>query len=196
MSNSPANLVFIVSGPSGAGKSTIIHRVMEQDPRLAFSVSHTTRPPRPGETHGRDYYFVSREEFERLIDEDAFLEWANVYGEYYGTSKWEIDRLTGLGKDVILDIDVQGARQVMEKLERNRWVSVFILPPDLETLRQRLISRGKDPMDRIERRLAVAKTEISQADLYDYRIVNDDLEGSIRRLTEIIERERARRLTA
>ena len=193
MSNNTSNLVFIISGPSGAGKSTLIHRVMSKDPRLAFSISHTTRSPRPGEKDGRDYYFVTRDTFKRLISEDAFLEWAEVYGEYYGTSKREIDRLQRLGKDVILDIDVQGARQVMERLDRNRWASIFILPPDLRALEQRLIARGKDPKDQIARRLKIAEQEIAYAELYDYRIVNDDLERATRDLKDIVERERARR---
>ncbi len=192
MSNNLPNLVFIISGPSGVGKSTLIHRVMSQDPRLAFSISHTTRPPRPGEKDGRDYYFVTRDTFEKLISEDAFLEWAEVYGEYYGTSKREIDRLSSLGKDVILDIDVQGARQVMERLDRNRWTSIFILPPDLKALEQRLIARGKDPKDRIARRLKIAEQEIAQAERYDYRIVNDVLERATRDLKNIIERERTK----
>ena len=193
MSNNAAHLVVIISGPSGVGKSTLIRRVMAEDPSLAFSISHTTRPPRPGETDGRDYYFVSRELFETLIKEDAFLEWANVYGEYYGTSRGEIDRLRDLGKDVILDIDVQGAKQVMERMDRGRWVSVFIRPPDLETLRQRLIVRGKDPISRIETRLAAAEKEIAQATRYDYQIVNENLAEAASHLATIIRQERERR---
>ncbi len=193
MSNKPANLVFIVSGPSGAGKSTLIQRLMERDPRLAFSVSHTTRPPRPGEKDGRDYYFVTKETFRKLISKGAFLEWAQVYGEYYGTSKGEIDRIHRLGKDVVLDIDVQGARQVMERLPKDQWVSIFILPPNLETLRRRLMARGKDPLDRIERRLAVAREEISRAGLYDYRVVNSDLSAATEELVGIIAWERKKR---
>ena len=193
MSNNTSNLVFIISGPSGAGKSTLIHRVMSKDPRLAFSISHTTRSPRPGEKDGRDYYFVSRDVFEKLISKDAFLEWAEVYGELYGTSRGEIERLERLGKDAILDIDVQGARQVMERLDRGRWTSIFILPPDLRALEQRLIARGKDPKDQIARRLKIAEQEIAYAELYDYRIVNDDLDRASRNLESIIEKERTRR---
>ncbi len=190
MSNNRFNLVFIISGPSGAGKSTLIHRVMKENPDLAFSVSHTTRPPRPGEVDGKDYYFVTHEAFQKLIKENAFLEWAEVYGELYGTSKREIERLHNLGKDVVLDIDVQGARQVMNKLERDRWVSIFILPPDLDTLKHRLVSRGKDPLERIEHRLEVAKGEIIQASNYDYQITNDDLDRATVQLETIIETER------
>ena len=193
MSNNAVHLVVIISGPSGVGKSTLIRCVMEEDPSLAFSISHTTLPPRPGEIDGRDYYFVSRESFERLIKENAFLEWANVYGEYYGTSRGEIDRLRDLGKDVILDIDVQGAKQVMERMDRGRWVSVFIRPPDLETLRQRLIARGKDPISRIETRLAAAEKEIAQAPRYDYQIVNENLAEAASHLSEIIRQEREKR---
>ena len=193
MSNNVSNLVFILSGPSGAGKSTLIHHAMELDPRLAFSVSHTTRPPRPGEVDGRDYYFVSRETFQKLIAENAFLEWAEVYGEFYGTSKSEIERLGRMGKDAVLDIDVQGARQVMVKLERERWVSIFILPPSLETLKQRLFSRGKDSPEQIEHRLRVAQGEIAQAGNYDYQIINGDLGRAIQQLTGIIRSERGKR---
>ncbi len=187
------HLIFIISAPSGTGKTTLIHRVMALDPRLAFSVSHTTRPPREGEVNGRDYYFVSRETFRRLIKTDAFIEWAEVYGEFYGTSRQEITRLHQLGKDVMLDIDVQGARQVMEKLDRRLWVAIFILPPDLETLRQRLLARGKDSLDRIEKRLRAAREEMKAARWYDYRFVNDDLNQTTGQLLEIIRKERSRR---
>ncbi len=190
MSRNPRPLVFIISAPSGTGKTTLIHRAMARDPRLAFSISHTTRPPREGETHGRDYYFVSREAFRKMIEEDAFIEWANVYGEYYGTSRKEISRLHRLGKDVVLDIDVQGATQVMEKLARDTWVSIFILPPDLETLRHRLVTRGKDSPEAIEKRLKAATDEMGYAPKYDYQIVNDDLERATRELLYIFARER------
>ncbi len=190
MSSDTPSLVFIISGPSGAGKSTLIRWVMERDPRLAFSVSHTTRPPRIGEVDGKDYYFIDRNTFEELISKGAFLEWAEVYGELYGTSRKEIDRLHQQGKDVILDIDVQGAKQVMDALERERWVSIFILPPDLETLQQRLQARGKDPEARIQRRLEAARREIDQSHLYDYRIINHRIDQSARELFSIIEKER------
>ena len=190
MSRNTRPLVFIISAPSGTGKTTLIHRAMVRDPRLAFSVSHTTRTPREGETHGKDYYFVSRETFRKMIEEDAFIEWANVYGEYYGTSREEISRLHRLGKDVVLDIDVQGATQVMERLARNTWVSIFILPPDLGTLRRRLVTRGKDSPEAIEKRLKAATDEMGYAPKYDYQIVNDDLERATRKLLSIFARER------
>ena len=193
MSNNISRLIFIISAPSGAGKTTLIHRIIKQDQKLAFSISHTTRPPRKGEVNGRDYYFISRDEFQRLISKDAFIEWARVYGELYGTSKREIDRLQRLGKDVTLDIDVQGAGQVMERLDRKQWVSVFILPPDIETLRQRLISRGIDPYDSIERRLSKAMKELSKSKLYDYQIVNDNLNNATDQLMDIIAAEREKR---
>jgi len=193
MSNNAPPLIFIISAPSGTGKTTLIHRVMAMDPKLAFSVSHTTRPPREGETNGKDYYFVSRKTFERLIEADAFIEWAEVYGEFYGTSRQEIARLHQLGMDVILDIDVQGARQVMEKLDRHLWVAIFILPPDLETLRRRLIARGKDPRDRIEKRLQAAREEMEAAKWYDHCLINDDLVKATRQLQEIIREERSRK---
>jgi len=186
MSNKTSPLVFIISAPSGAGKTTLIHRVMATRPNLAFSISHTTRPPRQGEIDKRDYYFVSREAFREMIENNAFLEWAVVYGEYYGTSAGEIQRLHGLGKDVILDIDVQGALQVMKKLDEKQLVSIFILPPDMDTLKQRLIARGKDPLERIERRLAAAREEIRQSDRYNFRVINDTLERATRDLSKIM----------
>jgi len=187
MSNKSVPIVFIISAPSGAGKTTLIHRIMATHPNLAFSISHTTRPPRQGEINKQDYYFVSRKAFRKMIENNAFLEWATVFGEYYGTSIGEIQRLHGLGKDVILDIDVQGALQVMEKMDKNQLISIFILPPDMETLKQRLIARGKDPIDQIEKRLAEARREIQQADQYDFRIINDNLERATRDLSKILE---------
>ncbi len=192
MSSRPHPLIFIISAPSGTGKTTLIRRVMARDRNLSFSVSHTTRPPREGEKDGRDYYFIPRDTFQKLIEDDAFIEWAKVYGEYYGTSRREIARLHRLGKDVVLDIDVQGARQVMEKVPRQNWVSIFILPPDMETLRQRLITRGKDPLNRIEKRLEAARKEIAHAPSYDYRVINDDLNRATEELLTILARERER----
>jgi guanylate kinase len=186
MSNKSVPIVFIISAPSGAGKTTLIHRIMATHPNLAFSISHTTRPPRQGEINKQDYYFISRETFREMIKNNAFLEWATVFGEYYGTSTAEIQRLHKLGKNVILDIDVQGALQVMEKLDKNQFISIFILPPDMETLKQRLISRGKDPTDQIEKRLAEARKEIQQSDRYNFRIINDNLERATRNLSKIL----------
>jgi len=193
MLNDTSRLIFIISAPSGAGKTTLIHRVMARDPYLAFSISHTTRPMRDGEIDGRDYYFITRDEFQGLISEGAFVEWANVYGELYGTTKREIDRLHRLGKDVVLDIDIQGAMQVMKKVDRQKWVSIFILPPDMDTLKQRLISRGKDPVDHIERRLSEARKEILQAKKYDFQVINDNLQSTVDELISIIEMERTKR---
>ncbi len=186
MSNEVAPLIFIISAPSGTGKTTLIRRVMALDQNLAFSVSHTTRAPREGEIDGRDYYFVNHDEFQKLISEGAFIEWAEVYGEFYGTSRREIEHLHSLRKDVVLDIDVQGAMQVMGKLNRREWVSIFILPPDIDTLGQRLITREKDPLEHIERRLSAAKEEIENASKYDYQIINDDLQKATRELLSII----------
>ena len=193
MSSNSNRLIFIISAPSGTGKTTLIRRVMAQDSQLAFSVSHTTRPPRVGEQNGRDYYFVDRETFQRLIAADAFIEWARVYGELYGTSRHEIARLHQLGKDVVLDIDVQGARQVMKKLSPRMWVSIFILPPNMDTLRQRILSRGKDPLGRIEKRLNAAQEEIKAASNYNYHLVNDDLQKATLQLQNIIRKERIHR---
>lgn len=190
MSNEPGSLIFIISAPSGTGKTTLIHRVMALDQNLAFSVSHTTRAPREGEIDGRDYYFVNHDEFQKLVSEGVFIEWAEVYGEFYGTSRREIKRLHGLWKDVVLDIDVQGAMQVMSKLDRQKWVSIFILPPNMGALRQRLISREKDSLEHLEKRLLAAKKEIENASKYDYQIVNDDLQRATRELLSIIQKAR------
>jgi len=190
MSNKSTPLVFIISAPSGAGKTTLIHQAMLKNPALAFSVSHTTRPPREGEVNQEDYYFISRKTFREMIEKDAFLEWAKVFDEYYGTSKNEILRIHKSGKDVILDIDVQGAQQVMEKLDKNQWVSIFILPPSMNILKQRLLARGKDPADKIEKRLAEAQKEIRQSEKYDFRIINDNLERATTELTTILERKK------
>ncbi len=195
MLNNTHHLIFLISAPSGTGKTTLIHHIIGLDPTIALSVSHTTRKPREGEIHGKDYYFITLEEFHRLIEEDAFLEWAKVHGEFYGTSKSEINRLFQAGKDVVLDIDVQGATQVMERLNPDMLVSIFIQPPDLETIRNRLVARGKDSVDQIKKRLKAAENELTYAERYTYRVVNDDLQQATQQLLSIIIIERKQRLT-
>ena len=189
MSERPQGTLFIVSAPSGAGKTSMVRALMERDPDLGFSVSHTTRPPRPGEVDGRDYHFVDVPTFERLVEEGAFLEYARVFDNYYGTSRAAVEAQLAEGRDVFLDIDWQGARQV-----RQAWpeaVSIFVLPPSREALEARLRGRGTDSDEVIAGRMARAVDEASHYDEYDYLIVNDDFETAVGDLGAIV---RARRL--
>lgn len=187
--------LYILSAPSGAGKSTLIRRLFAENPdlaeRIAFSVSHASRPPRPGEVDGKDYHFVSTEAFRALIDEGAFLEWAEVHGQLKGTSLAEIDRLRSAGKDVLLEIDVQGAVQVMERLPEA--VSIFVLPPSYAQLEERLRGRALDTEEQIERRLADAIGEIRGCQRYEYVIVNADLAEACRDLAAVFRARRSRR---
>ena len=182
--------LFIVSGPSGAGKSALAASVTKLVQNLRFSVSYTTRAPRGSERDGVEYHFVSRAEFEALISSDALLEWAEVYGNLYGTSRDSIDELLRQGEDVLLDIDVQGARNIRRK--RPEAVSVFILPPSFEVLRERLEHRKLDKDYVIAQRLKIACNEISFYKDYDYLIINDDLGKSTDELRAIIEASRSR----
>jgi guanylate kinase len=174
--------LFIVSGPSGAGKTTLINKVREQlktlNLELYFSVSHTTRRPRAGEAHGRNYYFVGHEEFRRMIDNGEFLEWAHVHEQLYGTSKMEVLLRLRRGEDVILDIDYQGAKQIAGDADlKDRSLNVFIFPPSLDILERRLRDRGLNSDQEIETRLRKAIDEIDAGkEFYDYVIINDDLE--------------------
>jgi len=179
----PGNLI-IVSGPSGAGKSAISAGVLEQLPRLRFSVSYTTRTPRGGEQNGIHYHFVSREEFDGLVRNGEMLEWAEVYGNFYGTSKKMIDEALTAGDDVLLDVDVQGARTICRK--RPGAMSVFIMPPSYGVLRERLEQRKLDKAYVIEQRLRVANEEIRQFADYDYLIINSDLGKAIEELKAIV----------
>ena len=185
--------LLIISSPSGAGKTTLTRRLLSAFPDFIFSVSHTTRAPRKGETDGSDYHFVAREEFVRLRDEGAFLEWAEVHGNLYGTSLAELDRARSLGKrGILFDIDYQGARQIKAKLPSV--TAVFILPPSLRELERRLRSRGSDDDDEtIARRLAKAKAEIEHYGFFDYVVVNDDLDRATADLHGIVRAERCRR---
>lgn len=176
-------MLFVVTGPSGCGKSTMIHHVMRDLRNVRFSVSHTTRPPRPSESEGRDYHFVSRNVFERMIARRQFAEWAVVHGHLYGTSKREISARNRSG-DVILDIDVQGARQLLASGVPA--VSVFVLPPRYQDLVRRLRGRGEDKADVIERRLRNARAEVRQAPKFEYLIINDRLDRAVLELESII----------
>lgn len=190
MSGSPGDL-FIISSASGAGKTSLIRTVLA-DPALSrfhFSVSHTTRRPRPGEIHGREYYFVPREEFEVLRTADGFLESAEVHGNLYGTSREEVEPRLAEGTDVILDIDVQGARQVKGRIPA---VKIFVFPPSRQVLEARLRSRGTDSPEAIGRRLGVAAAEMTEFGDYDYAIINERLDRAADELRAILLSRRAR----
>jgi guanylate kinase len=184
-------LVFIISAPSGSGKSTLVKRLMDSDPLLDFSTSVTTRRPRAGEIDGESYHFLSVEEFLSLRDKGDLLEWAEVFGNYYGTARSVLDKARQRDHDLILDIDVQGAAQLREKLPGA--VTVFILPPSRKELEARLRNRSSDPDEVIERRLRDAGREVSNYKKYDYVLVNDELEASFEKLRGILLAERCRK---
>jgi guanylate kinase len=183
--------VFIISAPSGSGKSTLVSRLLASVPGLMFSVSCTTRKLRGAEIDGQSYRFVSREQFEAMIARDEFLEWAEVFGNYYGTHRGVLEKARAQGKDLVLDIDVQGARQLKGRIPEA--VTVFILAPSRQVLEQRLRARGEDRDDVIARRLRDAAAEIRNYNLYDYVLINRDLEESDAILSAIVRAERVRR---
>jgi guanylate kinase len=183
--------LFIVSAPSGAGKTTLCRALVSSLPDLEFSVSYTTRDRRPGETEGTDYSFVTRQEFERMAAAGEFLEWAEVHGELYGTSKTRVYKILDSGKDVILDIDTEGASQI--RTHTNTGTFIFILPPSLDILKRRLRERMTDSEEKIARRLKQATAEIQTYEEYDYVIMNDILEDALRDFRSIIT---AKRLSA
>ena len=187
----PQTSVFIVSAPSGSGKSTLVRRLLDTVSGLLFSISYTTRPPRINEANGVDYNFISKEDFERRRLEDEFLECACVFGNYYGTSRLALDRAIAEGKDLVLDIDVQGARQL--KVALPEATSIFVLPPSRAVLEKRLRTRSQDPPEVIERRLRGAAEEVKKYKQYDYVLVNSDLEECAADLEAIVRVERLRR---
>lgn len=184
-------ILFVVSSPSGGGKGTLIQRVLKQVQNLSYSVSYTTRAPRNGEIKGREYFFVTPEEFEAMIAAGEFLEWAHVHGKLYGTSRKQVSRDVFKGRDIILEVDVQGAANVRELVTDS--VSIFILPPSVETLQKRLITRGTDSPEELELRLRNAPTELKHYKSFDYVIINDEVERAASQLACIVEAERARR---
>jgi len=187
-------LMFILSSPSGAGKTTIARRLLEEEgSELSMSVSVTTRPMRPGEVDGRDYFFVGRERFDQLVEDDAFFEWAEVFGNCYGTPKAEIRERLKRGEDFLFDIDWQGTQQLYQRAQGDV-VRVFLLPPSIEELEQRLRSRGTDSDEVIRGRMERARAEISHWDAYDYVVINDDIEACFGKVKMILEAERMRRL--
>jgi len=183
--------LFIVSAPSGAGKTTIVEKLVEETPRLRMSRSYTSRAARPGECDGLDYNFVTREHFEAMIAAGDFLEWADVFGNLYGTCVSDTERLLSDGSDVVLVIDVQGARQV-RKL-RSGATTIFVMPPSFQILEQRLRGRSKDSEAAILRRLQVAREEVASFSEYDYIVINDELTAAVDRLRSIVIAERFQR---
>ena len=190
MSLAGKKLLFVVSGPSGVGKSTLCRHILKNIPDIRLSVSYTTRLPRSGETDGKEYRFISEDEFRAKISEHAFAEHAEVYGRLYGTPWKELEQDPGSNTDVLLDIDVQGARQVMKTLQKA--VTVFILPPSLEVLRARLVDRGTDTADEQNRRFQKAQDEMRSYTEYQYTIRNATLEQAIEELQAVIVAERVR----
>jgi guanylate kinase len=182
--------LFVVSSPSGGGKGTIIRHVLDVVDNLSYSVSYTTRAPRQGEVDGREYFFISRETFEEMVAAGEFLEWACVHGNLYGTAKNQVIEETNAGADIILEVDVQGAASVRQLLMDS--VSIFILPPSYEVLKQRLIARGTDSPEELAVRLRNAPDELKQYSAFDYVIINDEIERASGQLASIIYAERAR----
>jgi guanylate kinase len=183
-------LLFVVSAPSGTGKTTVVERLVQRVPDLAMSRSYTSRLARTGETHGIDYNFITRARFQEMIDTDAFLEWADVFGNFYGTCAADAQARLAQGKDLVLVIDVQGARQVRERCTDT--VGVFVMPPSFEVLEQRLRGRSQDTEEAMQRRLLTARAEVAAFAEYDYVVVNDELDACVDRLRAIVLAERAR----
>lgn len=190
MSVEGKKILFVVSGPSGVGKSTLCRHILQDIPEIRLSVSYTTRPPRSGETDGKEYRFILEEEFRTKINEHAFAEWAEVYGRLYGTPWKELEQEPGSHDDILLDIDVQGARHVMETLKKA--VTIFILPPSLETLRTRLANRGTDSSEEQNRRFQKSQDEMKSYSEYQYTIRNETLDQAISELRAVITAERVR----
>ena len=183
--------LFVLSAPSGAGKTTLLSMLVRDDPDIAYSISHTTRKPRLGEREGEAYYFVDEAVFNDLIKRQAFLEWARVHDHLYGTSKRAVLENLEMGRDIVLDLDVEGAALIKRQIPDA--ITIFILPPDYETLKQRLIDRAKDSPEVIRKRLENARSEIARIDDFDYVLINGDLDKCYRQLRAIVEANRLRR---
>jgi guanylate kinase len=186
-------ILIILSSPSGAGKSTLSRRLLEFDPEVRFSISATTRPPRPGEQEGRDYFFKSRREFEAMVAAGEMLEHAEVFGNLYGTPLAPVETAIGQGHDVLFDVDWQGGQQIRESNLRDAAVSIFILPPSIAALESRLRTRGQDSPEVVARRMATSRDEISHWAEYDYVLINENLKQCEEELRAIIAAERLRR---
>jgi guanylate kinase len=185
-------ILFIVSSPSGAGKSTISRKLLASDPGLEMSVSATTRPPRPGEVDGKDYHFVNLDQFREMVAQNEFLEWAHVFGNRYGTPRGPVEKALSEGRDVLFDIDWQGAQQLYQQAGGDV-IRVFIFPPSMDELERRLRSRGTDSNEVIEGRMSRASAEISHWDGYDYVLVNDDADACFCHVKTILDAERLKR---
>ena len=183
-------VLIVISGPSGAGKGTICKALLEKHKDIHLSVSATTRDPRQGEVHGVNYYFLNKDEFLKKVEEDDFLEWAEVYGNCYGTPKSNVQELLDSGKDVILEIDIQGALKVKENTEEG--VFIFILPPSMEELKQRIINRGSETPESLMRRFNSAYQEINYISKYNYAVVNDTVENAVNKIENILTAEKCR----
>jgi len=184
-------LVFVISAPSGTGKTTLVKEVIQQLPGLQFSVSFTTRLPRPNEREGEDYHFVSHAVFQRMVEKNEFLEWAEVLGNRYGTPRPDLKKLESEEIDLILDVDTQGAKKAMKEIDQP--ILIYLLPPSLKVLRERLLNRGVDSLEMVKFRLSNARKDIEEAYWYHYVIVNDRMGDAIEKLKSIIISERCRR---
>ncbi|MFA4029483.1 MAG: hypothetical protein GDYSWBUE_000481 [Candidatus Fervidibacterota bacterium] len=184
MSKKRHGRLFVVSGPSGVGKGTLLKLVLPTLPNVLYSVSVTTRPKRHGEVDGRDYFFVTEEQFKRMVEDGEFLEWAHVHGHMYGTPRRWVEEKLASGFDIVLEIDVQGAMQVREKCKDA--ILIFILPPSMEELRRRITKRGLDAPEEIERRMSKAEWEMKFKDRFDFQIINDDLNEAAKELRRIL----------
>jgi guanylate kinase len=182
---------IVLSAASGTGKTTLGQRLIKRFPEIKLSVSYTTRAPRPGEQNGVDYYFVSTTQFEEMVHQNAFIEWAQVHGNMYGTAFSEVSRRLDQGDDVLLDIDVQGGKSIRDRLPDS--LLVFLLPPSLAELRRRLSSRGTDSAEQVQLRLLNARREIEAATIYDYLVINDDIDSASQTLAGVVQAERIRR---
>jgi guanylate kinase len=178
-------MLFVLSAPSGAGKTTIARSILQQFATLSFSISATTRARRPKETHGKDYYFLTREDFQQRIDADGLVEWEEIYGNYYGTLKSEVDRVLSEKGQLLFDVDVKGALSIKELYGKDA-VLIFIRPPNLDILRDRLTRRGTDSEEVVERRMQRAAWELEQARLFDHEVINDDLAHSVPAVAAIV----------
>ena len=183
-------LLVVISGASGTGKGTVCKRLFELEKNITFSVSATTRPPRQGEVDGVNYWFLSKQKFEEMIEVGEFLEWAKVYDNYYGTPLNKVGERLKKGEDILLEIDTQGALNVMEKMPQG--VFIFLLPPSMEELKRRIVGRGTENQESLEKRLGAAKMEISLANKYQYVVVNDDVENAAENIKAIIKAEKSK----
>ncbi|CAD7770150.1 MAG: Guanylate kinase [Candidatus Methanoperedenaceae archaeon GB50] len=182
--------IFVISAPSGTGKTTLVRLLLSRFPTLSFSISYTTRLPRPGEVNGQHYFFVSEKEFKKSIAKGEMLEWAKVYGHYYGTPLTFVQEKIAAGKDIVLDIDIQGAQAVKKKMPEA--ILIFLIPPSWNELQRRITSRSSDSPEEIKKRLEAAKKEILAAREFDYIVINDVLEDALKELVSIIQATKAR----